>query len=110
MKKAEQLAINSLCETEFSQAMHEFRTWHTPFQRLRSCTADWCETDNYRILRSYNTYVGVINLRTHTLYDVLRHNYGYTATSAQHISKFNKDYAMSIFNAWNIQQYTWRDC
>ena len=60
---------------------------------FRACSATTCKVEwhgkLYTVLRSYNTVVawefsGVV-------YDVLRIVYGYTATSAQHISKFAHD-------------------
>lgn len=61
-------------------------------KRLRSCTAWVLETPSYYVLRSYETYVAVIEKDTDTLFDALRIVYGYTATSAQHIAKFSHDY------------------
>ena len=69
------------------------------FKRLRSCSAEVApvidsETGEllYYVLRSYNTVVAAIDVSNDTLYDFLRYVYGYTSTSAQHISKFSKDY------------------
>lgn len=61
-------------------------------RRLRSCTAEVYTSEHFYILRSYNTIIACIDRRTDTLYDFLRKVYGYTATSAQHVSKFGKDY------------------
>ena len=61
-------------------------------ERLRTCQAWVYETDNFYILRSYNTCVAAIDKESHYCADVLRYIYGYTATSAQHISKFIADY------------------
>ena len=61
-------------------------------KRLRSCTAWVFETEDYYILKSYETYVAVILKSADVMYDALRIVYGYTATSAQHISKFSHDY------------------
>ena len=66
--------------------------WCYPQRRLRSCSASVYETDDYIVLKSYNTVVAFINKHTHELFDVLRYVYGYTSTSAQHISKFSHDY------------------
>ena len=60
--------------------------------RLRTCSAIVYETDNYWILQSYNTWIAIIDRNDGTLYDWLRYVYGFTATSAQHIAKFAKDY------------------
>ena len=61
-------------------------------KRLRTCTAWVFETEDYYILKSYETYVAVILKSTDVMYDALRIAYGYTATSAQHIAKFAHDY------------------
>lgn len=61
-------------------------------KRLRNCKAEVIITDAYYILKSYSTYVAVIDRINGQEVDVLRHEYGYTAASAQHISKFFHDY------------------
>lgn len=63
--------------------------------KLRSCSANVLITEKYYILQSYNIIIAFIDRETDTLYDVLRYVYGYTATSAQHIAKFNTDYCAS---------------
>lgn len=63
--------------------------------RLRTCQAYVYETPSFYVLRSYNTVVAIIEKSTDTCYDFLRGVYGYTNTSAQHISKFDKDYGRS---------------
>lgn len=60
--------------------------------QLRSCSATVLETKDAYILRSYRTIVAILIKETGILYDGLRYVYGYTATSAQHISKFGRDY------------------
>lgn len=61
--------------------------------RLRSCSATVYETPRYYVLRSYNTVVACIDKSTGICYDVLRHVFGYTSTSCQHINKFIVDYS-----------------
>lgn len=61
-------------------------------KKLRSCNAKVYETDNWYILQSYGTPVACISKYGYEVYDVLRIEYGYTATSAQHIAKFIQDY------------------
>lgn len=60
--------------------------------RLRTCQAYVYETPSFYALRSYNTVVAIIEKSTDICYDFLRAVYWYTSTSAQHISKFSKDY------------------
>ena len=79
----------------FDRAMNELRQIRNEddtVKRLRNCQAWVYETDNFYILRSYNSYVAAIEKSTHYCADVLRKVYGYTATSSQHICKFMSDY------------------
>lgn len=101
-EKALQEKFNMECVNEFNNAMRELDlnrsvSWH----RLYNCNARYCVTDNYAILQSYSTIIAVQNLDTACCYDLLRCEYGYTATSAQHVSKFKH-----FFRALNT--YTWR--
>ena len=111
MKKSEQLAINEQVLT----LVNDFNTTNNytgNFKRLRSCSAEVApvidaETGEllYYVLRSYNTIVAAIDVSNDTLYDFLRYVYGYTATSAQHISKFNQDYGMGKWGCTNRLTY-----
>lgn len=94
MKKADQLKINNICDGAFNASMRELRRqmYGRPV-RLRTCTAYVYETKHFYILRSYNTFIACISKKTNVLYDNLRKEYGYTSTSAQHISKFSKDFS-----------------
>lgn len=65
--------------------------------RLRTCQAYVHETPSFYVLRSYRTLVAIIEKSTDTCYDFLRCVYGYTNTSAQHISKFDKDYGRGTY-------------
>lgn len=62
--------------------------------RLRTCNATYGYTEDgeFIYLRSYNTIVCVIDTITGEAVDVLRTEYGYTQTSAQHITKFLNDF------------------
>ena len=66
--------------------------------RLRTCKAIVYNTidSEFIVLQSYNTIVAFIDLETHEAFDILRTKYGYTVTSAQHISKFFQDYEHEI--------------
>lgn len=106
--KLEQREINEACRAYYDAAMAERgqMPWipdnkPSPWKRLRSCSAEVLETPSFFILRSYNTVVAVIDKDTGNCYDVLRMVYGFTATSAQHITKFTADYG-------NGKRYTWR--
>lgn len=113
MKKSEQLAINEQVVSlvnRFNNSNNYAMNW----RRLRSCSAEVapiidCKTGEllYYALRSYNTVVAAIDVRTDTLYDFLRYVYGYTSTSAQHISKFSKDYGSGKWGC--AHSLTYRD-
>lgn len=94
MKKSEQQVINQQCIDALEELSKEnngeylrdrdFKT------RLYHCQAWLAETDSFLVLRSYDTIVAIFHKNTGIMYDVLRLVYGYTATSAQHISKFGR--------------------
>ena len=92
MRKQEQITINKEVENAIDLFKKRGGVDHKQGIKLRSCSAWVYETDNYYALRSYNTTIAIIDKNTDTLYDFLRLVYGYTSTSAQHISKFAKDY------------------
>lgn len=90
MKKIEQLRVNDT----ILEALEEYNK----YSKTANCTyplrLDYCTAETfgvgyrYTALRSYNTIVAFYDYETDTLYDVLSYVYGYTATSAKHISKF----------------------
>lgn len=90
-KRENQALCNQICKEVYEDAMEELNSTCV-FKRLRTCSAVVYETENYYILQSYRTPIAVISKSTDTLYDVLRYVYGYTSTSAHHISKFSQDY------------------
>lgn len=74
------------------------------YKRLRTCNAYVYETEHFFILQSYKTFgVAIIRKSNNQCYDILRYLYGYTATSAKHISKFIRDYGDS-----SLIKYTYR--
>ena len=70
------------------------------FERLDCCQAWLYQSKGYAYLISYNTIVAFID-DSGNMFDVLRLVYGYTATSAKHISKFRNK-----FN--HVSEHTWR--
>lgn len=90
MKKNEQMKINALCVAYSKLAAKDAERWHGDFVRLHKCSAAVCRTNDFEILRSYNTIVAMYHIKSGILIDILRREYGYTATSAQHIAKFRK--------------------
>ena len=89
--RVKQAFCNQIIKKVYEDAMAELNGTCSN-NRLRSCSAVVFETENYYILQSYRTPIAVIAKSTDNLYDVLRYVYGYKATSAQQISKFEKDY------------------
>ena len=110
MKKEMQKAINEkVLSVIDSFNNHNELTTLRNCERLRTCSARVFETDRFYVLQSYNTIIALIDKETDTLYDFLRYVYGYTATSAQHINKFEKDYGNGKWGcAGGI--YTYRHC
>ena len=60
--------------------------------RLFTCSACVLEYDKIYVLQSYATPIALIEKETGVCYDFLRYVYGFTRTSAQHISKFMTKY------------------
>ena len=96
-KRERQAFCNQICKEVYDDAIAELNAT-CKFKRLRSCSAVVFETEHYFILQSYRTPIAVIAKSTDTLYDALRYVYGYTSTSAQHVSKFEKDYCRDKWN------------
>ena len=93
--------INAHIEAVIDAFNHEnAHTEPLKWKRLRTCTAEYAELENYVVLRSYNTIVALYDKNTYTCYDFLRLVYGYTATSAQHISKFWHDCGAAKVLTW----------
>ena len=93
MKKAEQIVVNEKAYAIFNSAIDE---WHKNGEskrfKLNHCQAEVIWTTHYEILCSYNTFVACIDKSTGILVDVLRTEWGFSRTSAQHISKFARQY------------------
>lgn len=108
MKRIEQYKINCEAVYIWEQATNQWlqEYGNISHKKLRSCNAVVYETTDYYILQSYATLIAVIVKSNHTLIDMLRHEYGYTSTSAQHISKFTHDYTPY---PWNYPVLTWRE-
>lgn len=85
---------NKVCKVAYNLAMEDFKKSGYKYEckRLRSCSAWVYASDNWFLLKSYNTFVACINRNSGEAHDFLRYVYGYTATSAQHIAKFFNDY------------------
>lgn len=89
MKKFEQMAINEICEEIWNNAMDAYRIFGVnAWTRLDYCTAWTTENQDYEYLMSYNTIIATHDKKRDITVDMLRNVYGYTATSAKHISKF----------------------
>lgn len=77
----------TLFKQAYSTCLYDLK--EKPF---RNCKASVGYASVYIYLRSYNTVVAFIDPINKVGYDILRTEYGYTATSAQHIAKFFKEY------------------
>lgn len=110
MTRQEQLKINVICDKVWENSMEEFtntfKEHSCRWKRLDYCQAEVCSTENYYFLKSYRTIVAVIDKNTDTLIDMLRSVYGYTPTSAKHISKFGHRYGSGKWDVTN--RYTYR--
>ena len=72
--------------------------------KLYSCNAEIWEYTGILVLVSYGTPIAVYT-DDWSLYDCLRVVYGYTATSAQHISKFKKWLAENNYPVQNTVRF-----
>lgn len=70
-------------------------------ERLDYCKAWTYQTRGYSFLVSYETIVAFVD-DNYNMYDVLRMVYGYTSTSAKHISKFRNKFI-------HMSEHTWRE-
>lgn len=107
MTKNEQREINQQV-LEYLQVYNDWvgsRNVAPEWKQLRSCSAEVAQIGNWYVLRSYRTIVAIIDIRTDTLIDFLRYVYKYTSTSAQHISKFARDYGSSKWGCANTLRY-----
>ena len=102
-EKSEQIWHNKYVERAFNGACQEYDTPYSTIvdaYPLRSCQAEVIETTHYYILRSYRTKIACINKDSKVCFDALRLVYGYTSTSAHHISKFKQDYGATSTVTW----------
>lgn len=107
MKKTEQKEINAKVEAFIDRFNACNEEWNS-VKQLRSCQAKVYTCDSFYVLQSYRTIVAAIDRDTGIAYDFLRKVYGYTATSAQHISRFFHDYGSGKWGPETV--YTWRYC
>ena len=98
MTKKEQAQENAIVKAVFDTGVTKEKVLST--KRLRTCSATVLETENAYLLKSYNTVVAILIKETRELMDGLRYVYGFTRTSAQHISKFGKDYGARRIHTW----------
>lgn len=109
MKKSEQAIINSVVMENMEKAIKEYEQINCKPVRLRSCSAWVYETENYYLLKSYNTFIACMDKTSENVYDALRLVYGFTRTSVQHISKFD---ALTCYGgykrSYNNHRYTAR--
>lgn len=94
MKKVVQENINDICKNVANEIMKDYyQGKYYEIGKLRNCQATVLRFKDYYVLKSYKTIVAAVSILSGNSFDFLRLVYGYTATSAQHISKFKQDYA-----------------
>lgn len=94
MKKAIQENENAIVQDVCNEIMHKYyQGKYYTIGQLRSCNAQVLNFEDYYVLKSYDTLVAAVSKNSGNTFDFLRLVFGYTATSAQHISKFKRDYA-----------------
>lgn len=94
MKKTEQQEINN----RVLEFIETYNRYETDIVTIKTERLDYCKAiiiytittggRKFRLLQSYNTIIAAYDETSHILYDFLRYVYGYTETSAKHISKF----------------------
>jgi hypothetical protein len=110
MDKKVQESINDIVLTAYKAYADELCTACTAnsnfnAKRLFKCSAVVFETEHFYVLQSYYTVIALIDKDTDTLFDFLRYVYGYTATSAQHIRKFEKAYCKGMWGCHSVYTY-----
>ena len=88
--KVNRKALDTWKEAE--ESLYSVPWFKQQYKPLRRCSASVYDGNGYYFLKSYNTVVAIIEKSTGICFDMLRYIFGYTATSAQHIAKFCKDY------------------
>lgn len=104
MKKEEQRKINQIVENAIEK-FNQSGGISGKGKRLRYSSAYVFENDKYYVLRSYRTIIAIIDKSTDTLYDFLRLVWGYSASSAKHVSKFSSDYGKGFYRCTNEYRY-----
>lgn len=99
MTRREQIIMNDYCEREISEYEADLGKILS-LRRLHKCQAYVYETERYYILKSFATVVAFIRKSDGECFDILRIVYGYSATSAQHIAKFKRDYHAASTQTW----------
>lgn len=97
MKRNEQEQINKEVLSHMVTSLHEPRFY---MGQLYHCNAQVYVSDNYILLKSYDTFIACIDKSNDVCYDFLRKVYDYTATSTRHIAKFVKKYGSGSVLQW----------
>ena len=108
MTKQEQKQINDAVIKKLDEFTASSKTLLST-KTLRCCKAvvyemvDDATGEIIYALKSYDTVVALIY--GNCIYDFLRFTYGYTATSAQHIAKFTRDYIDMFYPETKTYRY-----
>ena len=98
---------NIMCKAAYTEANGLVSNENPLYtKRLRTCNATVSAYESILgvvfVLKSYRTIVAMVD-ENGRKYDFLRYVYGYTATSAQHINKFFKDYGNDFTPAYTYR-------
>lgn len=90
-------AINETCVRVNECALKELYSVKPPYDtvsshRLYYCNAWVFETNNYFLLKSYDTFVAAIDKTSYITYDVLALVWGKSPTSRKQITRFSLNY------------------
>ena len=99
MNKEYQIKMNEVVDKIYADVINDMADGVQHIARLRTCSAEVLASNHYYLLRSYSTIIAAIPADG-MCYDFLRKVYGYTATSAQHIHKFARDYGHGHIATW----------
>lgn len=96
-KETKQFCDNIEAKLVYQNALNELEQSNEPWQKFLHCNAQTKRIDSGVVLKSYDTIIAIYDYTSETVFDVLRLTYGYTATSAQHITKFARHYEPKRF-------------
>ncbi len=102
-KRELQRLINNECENRWKNILEAFKAVKADekINKLDNCKAGYIQANGCTFLISYRTLVAAID-EDGVMVDMLRSVYGYTVTSAKHISKLRNRF-------YHVDEITWRE-